>query len=417
MNKVTNASSKNNKRTICLPFEELDYESIVGDANKFRNYLDIMIETYPELFPPAIQLGYRMKDIRRPKKQKISIRRIEIDGISYTIHPSFVMPYMTGLVKDVEKVIFLRKFAVPFWALSRVFGRNPMYWYRIEQNIGGNSVVGTTVSDPQKLPAHLCGDEKHSWLNGDKRYVATTVGDDCILGVCVANSAGKKDLENAYGDFKREATILNPQYSPKTVNTDSWESTQKAWKALFVKITIISCFLHIVNKIRDRSKRKHKSLYRIVIDRLWKCYRKDKRQCFSQSVCQLYNWALKENVPEVILNPISKLRHNLASYAVAYNFPGAHRTSNMLERVMQPMDRFLFSIRYFHGKTTESATKSIRAWALIHNFAPFNPGTIKKRGYRCPAEKLNGGRYHDSWLQNLLVSASLQGFRTPPQNP
>lgn len=35
-----------------------------------------------------------------------------------------------------QKGTFHRKFNVPFWALSHVFGRNSMYWYRIEQALG-----------------------------------------------------------------------------------------------------------------------------------------------------------------------------------------------------------------------------------------------------------------------------------------
>ena len=42
-------------------------------------------------------------------------------------------------------VAFLRKFAVPFWALSEVFGRSPMYWHRLECSLGRFSLVGTTV--------------------------------------------------------------------------------------------------------------------------------------------------------------------------------------------------------------------------------------------------------------------------------
>ncbi len=66
------------------------------------------------------------------------------------------MPYMTGFVKDVEKPLFLRKFAVPFWALSQCFGKNPMYWYRLEATIGRYSLVGTTIKSPllmKNIPA------------------------------------------------------------------------------------------------------------------------------------------------------------------------------------------------------------------------------------------------------------------------
>jgi hypothetical protein len=93
---------------------------------------------WPELFPPEIVDGYQMKDDHFSKKQSITIRRIEIAGIAYTIRPSFVMPYMTGLTDEIENALFFRKFGVPFWALSRVFGKDPMYWYRIEQALGRN---------------------------------------------------------------------------------------------------------------------------------------------------------------------------------------------------------------------------------------------------------------------------------------
>ena len=40
-----------------------------------------------------------------------------------TIASSAVMPAMTGLTDEIEKALFLRQFAVPFWALTRVFCR------------------------------------------------------------------------------------------------------------------------------------------------------------------------------------------------------------------------------------------------------------------------------------------------------
>ena len=93
------------------------------------------------------------------------------------------------------------------------------------------------------------------------------------------------------------------------------------------------------------------------------------------------------------------------------------RTSNMIDRLMQRMDRHLFSTFYFHGHLA-SAKLSIRGWALIHNFATCNPTTVKKHnGMRSPAERLNQFRRHDSWLQNLLISASMGAFRHHPPNP
>jgi len=79
------------------------------------------------------------------------------------------------------------------------------------------------------------------------------------------------------------------------------------------------------------------------------------------------------------MDKIGKLRSNLSKFSQAYDFPGSHRTSNMIDRLMQRMDRHLFSIQYFHGNR-DSANLSIRAWALIQNFAPFNGSTPLNRG-------------------------------------
>jgi hypothetical protein len=402
-------------RTICLPFSKEDY--FPNDQMLFRKSIDDRIRLFPELFPPEISEGYQMKDIYYSVKLRISIRRIRVKGKSYTIRPSFIMPYMTGHADDVEKALFLRKFNVPFWAIAHLFGRDATHWYRIEQSIGRNSIVGTTVKKPQLLPLHLGVDEKHSWICGKKVYIASTTGDGCILGASIACDAGEEELKKAYQVFKSEAQCVKPSYTPTTVNMDGWKPTRNAWAFLFASSVIIYCFLHVFIKIRDRSKKKYKDIFLKTTSKLWDCYRSETKRTFSQKLRRLIEWCLKEKIPSVIIDPIQKLRQNLKSYTAAYDYPHAHRTSNMLDRLMQRMDRHLFSTQYFHGSIS-AAELSIRGWALIQNFAPSNPRTVEKyNGLQSPAERLNGFRYHKNWLQNLLVSASLGGWCSPPQNP
>lgn len=376
------------------------------------------IEKFPELFPNGIKESYTMKEIRISKKTGIATRRILMNGISYTIRPSFVMPYHVAFSADAENAVFLRKFDVPFWALAHVFGKDAMYWYRIEQSLGRNSIIGTTINDPDLLPEHLAADEKHSRLKGSKVYIAMTVGKNCILGASVSEDAGEKGLKESYGIFRDEALDLNPGYQPKSVNTDGWNATINAWKSLFFGISVIACFLHVFIKIRDRSSKKFKDIFDSVGDKIWHCYEAESKASFSQRIRRLCEWAnAAKNLPDVIFQPIMKLKKNLSSYANAYDLPGCHRTSNMVDRLMQRMDRHLFSTFYFHGNL-QSAELSIRGWALIQNFAPCNPTTVERHdGWRCPAEWLNKSRYHDNWLQNLLTSASMSGFKYPPPNP
>jgi len=86
----------------------------------------------------------------------------------------------------VEKPLFLRKYNVPFHALSYVFGENAMKWFRIEQNIGRNRIKGTTIGCVEDLPQHVIADENHTWIMGEKAYIATTCANHCILGVSIA---------------------------------------------------------------------------------------------------------------------------------------------------------------------------------------------------------------------------------------
>jgi len=417
MGKADTVSASRENRTICLPFSQENYLPNVANAKDFRRCVDERIEWFPELFPPEISKGYKMKDSYFSKKQKIDIRRIKIEGIPYTIRPSFIMPYMTGLTDEVEKALFMRKFNVPFWAMSVAFGKDPMYWYRIEQTLGRNSIVGTTIKNPDDIPEHLGADEKHTRILGEKVYAATTVGNECILGASMAKDAGEKALKDAYQVFKDEAQCLNPAYTPSTVNMDGWQATRKAWSFLFSSAVIIYCFLHVYIKIRDRAKKKYKEIFLEVASKLWDCYRAENKAAFAQRIRRLIEWCNNNDTPDVILKPILKLRQNISGYRKAYDFPGAHRTSNMLDRLMQRMDRRLFSSQYFHGSMA-AAELSIRGWALIQNFAPSNPRTVEKyNGLQSPAERLNQFRYHSNWLQNLLISASLGGYRSPPQNP
>ncbi|QQO58173.1 MAG: hypothetical protein N838_30485 [Thiohalocapsa sp. PB-PSB1] len=89
----------------------------------------------------------------------------------------------------------------------------------------------------------------------------------------------------------------------------------------------------------------------------------------------------------------------------------------MVDRLMRFLDRACFKSHYFHG-TLASAELRVRALALLWNFCPSSPMTVRKQhGQACPAERLNGKRYADNWLENLLASGSMNGLRGHQQNP
>lgn len=133
------------------------------------------------------------------------------------------------------------------------------------------SIVGTTSKDPDNLPKDLLGDEKHTWINGEKLYAATTVAQGLILGVGIAQSTSTNDLFQAYKEFQTEAFAIDPNYQPETLNTDGWLPTQQAWQQLFPSITIILCFLHSFLKIEKRAKH-FKDLFDSLKHKAWNVY-------------------------------------------------------------------------------------------------------------------------------------------------
>jgi hypothetical protein len=402
-------------RTICLPIAEDAYLRIINDPQEFRRTLDHCFREAPELFPHDFAIGYQLKDGRLSAKQRIRIRRIVLkDGTAYSIRPSFLMPYLTARTADVEAPLFLRKFGVPFWALARVFGRDPMFYYRLECALGRASIVGTTVK--VELPEHLAADEHHQTRDGQKIYIATTVGGGCCLGAEPASAAGTDDLKAAYGVFQEEARDVTADYAPITVNTDGWKGTRAAWKALFPHVVLVLCFWHGWLKIRDRAKHLGEQ-FREIGRRVWGAYRAPERRSFAQRLRRLREWAGKQ-LSGVVLETVLDLCSKRPRWSIAYAHPEAHRTSNVVDRVLRQMDGYFEAGQHLHG-SEEASRRHCRAWALLWNFAPWCPqATEDNQGWRSPAERLNQHRYHECWLQNLLVSASLGGYRNPaPQNP
>lgn len=399
-------------KTICLPFEPVEYQRCLEDHAYCRQYIMERYECFPELFPAALSEGFTFHGFLSSKKQDLIQRRIKLKANEeqYQIRPSFMMPYMIGPTPEVEKALYYRRWGVPFDALPHAFGHTPMYWYRAYVSLGRCSLVGTTIKDPDLLPAHVLADEKHSRRQGEKVYIPTTVAQECILGAEVVESAGEADLKKGYQVFRDEARNLQPDYSPDTVNTDGWDATQNAWKALFPLITILLCFLHFVLNIKNRC-RSDKNLLNLLQDKIWSVYHAENRASFAQRLRRLREWASPQEMALTVKEKVLDLCAHAADFKKAFDHPGAYRTSNALDRLMDYQDRLLYTMQYFHG-TAESACLYVRAMALAWNFHPYGQKTQRKYGSRAsPFQQLNGFGYHDNWLENMMIAASLNGQR------
>lgn len=411
-------SEKSNRgeKTIRIWFDESGqtYSELVSDFLGYRKYIDGYFAAHSEVFPLGFELGYNLHDKRSMKKiEGLIIRRIKLkNGEVYEIVPSNIMPYMSGKTEDIWQGLWLRKWAVPYEVIATLFGRDAMYWERLEMSLGRGSLVGS-LCKKGNLPVHLAADEKISRWNGSECYIAMTSSKDCMLGAEISMSEDTVGLEAAYGVFKAEAQACEPTYSPESVNLDGWKATNAAWGNLFPQITLILCFLHSFLKIRDISKHL-KEQFKDICTQVWDVYRKETKQEFMEAIATLETWASTNLAGfERVLLKINDLCAKSARFATAYDFPDAYRTSNQIDRPMNALDRYLYQIRYFSGNR-DSANQKIRAWAMMYNFAPFSQRVQKRKinpKKDSRFQEFNGFVYHANWLQNCLIANSLNGTK------
>jgi hypothetical protein len=403
-------------KTIILPFASLSsYLAILYDRKALRKQILRLFQEHPELFPEEFEPSFQFCGFVYSKKLDLDIRRIRLPNANqdYQIRPSCVMPYMTATTDLVEKALFLRRWGVPFWALTYCFGFYDMFWYRLFISLGQNSLVGTTIKTEQALPTHLTVDEKHHRHNARKSYIATTAANGCLLGAVLCETASKNSLTEGYGEFAKELRILDLTFTPETVNCDGWSATQEAMKSLFPGITVILCFLHPWLKIRQGFKRE-KDLIRLTGERVWEAYRAENKRSFSQRIRRLRSWVMGYIKDTRLGKNVIKLCNKKDDFAVAYEHEGGRRTSNEVDRLMDVQDRQLYAMREFAGKQ-EEAGLYLRAMCLLHNFRPLAEGLQNEEKPKSMFEKANGGlSYHENWLQKFNRAASLQ--RTYPSH-
>jgi hypothetical protein len=407
---------------IVLPISLQEYERFARNPADFRQLLNEQFNAHPELFPREFgEDGFQLKDIVTSVKMGIRIRRITVgfpdQSHNYRVLPSNILPSMCGRTEDVTNALFLRKFNVPFWVLEMIFGRDANYYYRLETRMGKSSIVGALHGPKGELPEDLCCDEKHSKHFGDKVFITTTVGAGCVLGAHLCEAADAESLAEGYGVVREEMARSNPQHKVRSINIDGFAATTAALRIVFgPAFILITCFLHLYIAIRDGAKKKHGELFREIADRLWDAYDAPVKELFTQKWKDLMAWCKKNShrIPERIATKLANADKNkLQGYEAWYDCQQGHRVSSALDREMGSLDRRLFAMRYLHGHW-ESSNLMIRAWAHLHNFAPWNPKATKLHGAECPAERLTGYRYRKDWLENFRVASSLQGYRYYP---
>src|SRR5258707_13193034 len=135
-------------KQIVIPMTRPQYDDLWSHADRVRALLAEWAEAAPELFPAGFDQGYSLHGLGRKSRKLPGVRLRKIvlaDGTSYWLRPSFVTSYMTGTVEELAYPLLLAAQGVPAWLLTIGFGHSDMYWYRVLERRGQNSLVGTPV--------------------------------------------------------------------------------------------------------------------------------------------------------------------------------------------------------------------------------------------------------------------------------
>ncbi len=149
----------------------------------------------------------------------------------------------------------------------------------------------------------------------------------------------------------------------------------------------------------------------MIGDKVWNAYHSDNPAQFSQRIRRLRECASDfEDSP--VKKAVLKLCAKASEFKEGLRNPDAHRTSNMVDRLMNYQARLLYAMQYFHG-SEETTRLSLRAMALVWNFHPYG----QRAGNNSPElispfYRVNKFCYHENWLQNFLVASSLGGWRS-----
>jgi len=219
------------------------------------------------------------------------MRKIGVEGITSQIRPCSGLSSLRALSDQVENALLLLRLGVPFWAIAYVCGRNPMYWYRLFLRRGASSLVGTTVHTASKLPWHGVADDYHVPIKGMVRSIATTCANGCLVGVEAVNSVCAEALQHGSGVFTEDAQRLLAPDKPHTVNTDGWQATHTAWRALFAPMFVIECFLHAYLTGRDRATTALRRLFATAADTIWHISSATTKRQMGQRIRRLSEWS------------------------------------------------------------------------------------------------------------------------------
>jgi hypothetical protein len=421
---------KRKKRTVIVYFGALiQYLQIIGDKVCYiqivaQAMLGVIVEVEHERGCPR-RKGYTRHHCRtrhpkdfRGESYEVPIWQIRcLDcGAVFTILPSFLGRYQRWDIDAMAKLL----------QINLVMAGSYRYTYVIQSfgcdhHLPFNPVrilhlvhwLGSLIPLPRLLlrlgltpPETVIEDEKFVTENGVETYVAFLAQQEVIWWIAYLDSTDELHLTETLEAFLAEVRRFFPAYNIPSATYDGWSASRAAFFAVNPHIILQECHLHarmrmskalpmiiqedgtVTQEQLAQIKEEHDS----ILDA-------DSRRSYSQRLRRF-----RENFGHFteVAKRCRSLKNKILMFLAFLIFPLVAKFTTVLDQIIKFFDRKFFIMQTF--RVSESAKKTVRAFAIVRNFWRYMPGA--RRAGLSPVEIAGANLKGIPWLEFVNLAST-----------
>jgi hypothetical protein len=265
-------------------------------------------------------------------------------------------------------------------------------------------------------PQAVTEDEKFVRENGEETYVAFISHKEIIWWIEYLPSTDEVHLAASFRSYRAEVREFYPDYDIDGATYDGWKPAKAAFESVNINIVLQECQLHAKGRMSRALpviKRDDPTITEEQLEEIKEQHdhvlEAESRASYSQ---RLRRFREKfGHIPEVAKRCRS-LADKLPMLLAYLFFPllGLAKVSTLLDQLIKFFDRKFFIMQTF--RESESADKTVRAFAIVRNFWRYMPGA--KRAGLSPVEIAGADLQDIPWLE--VINLATTSRMTPAEH-
>lgn len=408
-------------RTLVVDFGDADrYEKLIADGNAFIHFVTLFIlelglglHHKPGCYGDC-QLT-RHSHYLRIRVGNLVIWRVQCKHCKavFTVLPHFVLRYQSMPVETARQSLFALYGGLSLENTAALLNVTAMAVYRLICRIGNVPMVRVLLHCGLSLPDYLIADEKHSQCLSQKLYLATVTAGRVIWLLTSCPDKTAEAFAVGYGEFAQAAHAVQPNYRPKGITCDGFDSTRQALHQHFPHTPIANCLYHAAKSLERQLKTIQECLKRPLVSAFWLLFDTAKNSklipAFSlgQKLRRFHEKVSQLAGHENGLNVRKWIGRKKQGWFELVRHPKMPSTTTLLDQAHNAIDRKLFAMKGFHQNSPHQK-QYLNGFALLYNFVPYQRRA--KNARRCGVEVENGYLPRKDWFLSLQILTA-GGFR------